>query len=103
MIRHSLLSLATLALLAGWSVPAAYAITFPDKNLEAALRTMVYEKRTNMEELTAEDLRKISTLEARGRKIQNLTTLEKCTNILLVDLSEHVIVDLGPLRGLVGL
>jgi internalin A len=103
MIRFSSLCLATLALLAGRSLPAAYAITFPDKNLEAALRTMVYEKRTNMEELTDEDLRKISTLEARGKKIQNLSGIEKCANILLIDLSENEISDLGPLRGLVGL
>ena len=45
---------------------------FPDKNLEAALRALVFEKKTNTEELTDDDLRKISTLEAKGRKIQNL-------------------------------
>ena len=66
-------------------VESAQAVVFPDKNLEAALRSLVFEKKNNAEELTDDDLRKISTLEAKGRKIQNLSGLEKCTNLLLLD------------------
>ena len=76
---------------------------FPDKNLEAALRTLVFEKKSNMEELTDDDLRKMSTFEAKGKKIQNLAGLEKCTNLLLIDLANNEISDLAPLRGLANL
>ena len=48
-------------------VSTARAVQFPDKNLEAALRALVFEKKDNTEELTEDDLRKISTLEAKGR------------------------------------
>jgi internalin A len=95
------------AVLAALFVPLglspAFAVVFPDKNLEAALRALVFEKKANMEELNEDDLRKISTLEAKGRKIQNLAGLEKCANLLLIDLSNNEISDLGPLRGLTSL
>src|SRR5262245_66434431 len=100
-MRHLLLrTLAAAALAAGLfplGLERAYAVTFPDKNLEAALRALVFEKKNNMEELTEDDLRKISTLEAKGRKIQNLSGLEKCTNLLLLDASNNEISDLAPI------
>ena len=93
--------------LSPWPSPAVLAlpavgqaVMFPDKNLEAALRALVFEKKNNTEELTDDDLRKISTLEAKGSKIQNLAGLEKCTNLLLLDLSNNEIADLAPIRGL---
>lgn len=77
---------------------ARLAVAFPDKNLEAAVRAMVFEKKSNMEELSEDDLRKISTLEAKGKGIQNLSGLEKCTNLLLLDLSNNQVSDLTPLK-----
>jgi hypothetical protein len=84
-------------------LPAALAVQFPDKNLEAALRALVFEKKSNMEELTDDDLRKISTLEAKGRGIKDLTGLEKCTNLLLLDLANNEISNLAPIKDLVEL
>jgi Leucine-rich repeat (LRR) protein len=81
----------------------AVAVQFPDKNLEAALRALVFEKKANMDELTDDDLRKISTLEAKGKKIQNLSGLEKCTNLLLLDLENNEVADLNPIKTLVNL
>jgi Leucine-rich repeat (LRR) protein len=103
-MRHHTVRMIAIAALASTAVLAlaqsAQAVVFPDKNLEAALRALVFEKKANAEELTDDDLRKISTLEAKGRKIQNLSGLEKCTNLLLLDVSSNEIVDLGPIRTL---
>src|SRR5215212_6615691 len=88
------------AIVFGLTGRSASAVMFPDKNLEAALRAVVFEKKDKPDELTEDDLRKISTLEAKGRKIQNLAGLEKCTNLLLLDLSNNEISDLGPIKGL---
>ena len=103
-MRQYLARILKLGILAGaalqLSFPPAFAVVFPDKNLEAALRALVFEKRDKPDELTDDDLRKISTLEAKGRKIQNLAGLEKCTNLLLLDLSNNEISDLTPIKGL---
>ena len=48
------------------AISSARAVTFADKNLEAALRALVFEKKDNTEELSEDDLRNISTLEAKG-------------------------------------
>lgn len=82
---------------------AVFAVQFPDKNLEAALRALVFEKKSNAEELTEDDLRKISTLEAKGRGIQNLAGLEHCTNLLLLDVAGNEVSDLAPIKSLVNL
>jgi Leucine-rich repeat (LRR) protein len=100
----STLKIGTLAVaLVAFAFQPAYGVMFPDKNLEAALRALVFEKKANMDELNDDDLRKISTLEAKGRKIQNLAGLEKCTNLLLLDLSNNEITDLAPIKGLTSL
>ncbi len=85
------------------STAATFAVTFPDKNLEAALRKLVFEKRENMEELTDEDLAKISTLEAKNSGIKDLAGLEKCTNLLLLDIENNEVSDLTPIKDLVNL
>ena len=80
-MRHHTIQMLAIAAMASAAVLAlaqsARAVVFPDKNLEAALRALVFEKKNNAEELTDDDLRKISTLEAKGRKIQNLSGLGK--------------------------
>lgn len=73
---------------------------FPDKNLEAAVRKYVFEKKNNDKPLTADDVRNIATIEARGKKIKNLAGLEHCENVALIDLAANEITDLGPLQGL---
>ena len=57
-------------LLVGLFARPAVAVMFPDKNLEAALRALVFEKKNNADELTDDDLRKISTLEAEAGRFR---------------------------------
>jgi Leucine-rich repeat (LRR) protein len=73
---------------------------FPDKNLEAAVREMVFEKRGTDKPLTEEDVRNLSTVTAKGKKIKDLKGLEKCAALASLDLSENEIVDLGPIKDL---
>lgn len=110
-----------------WSVSLtpAWAVQFPDKNLEAALRYYILDKREGTAELTDDDLKKIFVFEAKGKGIKDLTGLEKCPNIALInlakneveniaaikdlkniqslDLSNNKITDITPLAGLTGL
>jgi Leucine-rich repeat (LRR) protein len=79
----------------------AIAGPFPDKNLEAAVRALVYDKKDDpSKELTEDDLTKIYLLEAKGKGIRDLTGLEKCVNLQLIDLANNEISDLTPLKGL---
>jgi hypothetical protein len=56
---------------------SAAAVQFQDKNLEAALRAMVFDKKDQpAQELTEDDLKKIFGLEAKGKGIQDLKGLE---------------------------
>jgi len=55
-----------------------------------------------MEELTDEDLRKISTLEARAARFKT-SQASRSARISCSSICRDEISDLGPLRGLVGL
>jgi len=107
------------------SASSAWAVQFPDKALEAALRYYILDKREGTAELTDDDLKKIFIFEAKGKGIKDLTGLEKCPNIALInlaknevenisaikdlknlqslDLSNNKIADITPLAGLTGL
>jgi Leucine-rich repeat (LRR) protein len=76
---------------------------FPDKNLDKAVRAQVFEKRDNDQELTEDDLRKVFEVKGNGMGITDLAGLEKCTNLLLVDLARNEISDVSPLKELTGL
>src|SRR5688572_32799265 len=78
----------------------AWAVAIPDKNLEAALRALVFEKKGTDKELTEEDLGKIFTLEARGKSIKDLSGLEHCKNLLLLNLAKNEVSDLKPIQEL---
>ena len=54
---------------------------FKDKNLEAAVRYFVLEKRNSEEPLTKSDLVNLSTIEAKNRNITDLSGLELCENL----------------------
>lgn len=73
---------------------------FPDKNLESALRTQVFEKRNTDKPLTKEDAKKVYVLKAKGRSIKEITGLEHCINLGEVDLSNNQITDINPLKAL---
>ena len=91
-----------LVFLVSWTVTAAaYAQDlFPDKNLDAAVRQYVFEKRNNDKPLTVQDVENISTIVAKGKKITNLAGLDKCRSLALLDLADNQIADLAPLKDL---
>lgn len=73
---------------------------FPDPGLEAAVRAEVFEKRHNQEPLTADDVKNISRVVGRGKQIKSLEGLQHCKQIMLVDLEDNEITDLGPISEL---
>ncbi len=73
---------------------------FPDKNLEAAVRREVFEKRYNSEPLTAEDVKNISQVIGKGKGIKSLEGLQNCRAIQKLDLENNEISDLSPLKEL---
>lgn len=76
---------------------------FPDKNLEAVVRTYVFAKRDNQQPLTAEDVKSLSTISGRGKGIRDLTGLDKCTALAQLELTDGEITDLTPLKNLTNL
>lgn len=77
-----------------------WAVMFPDKALEAAVRYQILEKRDKTDELTEDDLKKVFILEARGKGIKDLTGLEKCVNLQLINFAKNEITDITALKGL---
>ncbi len=76
------------------------AAIFPDPALEKAVRRQVFAKRENSEPLTAADVADIAIIEGRGLGIRDLTGLEHCRKVALINLAENQITDLKPLAGL---
>src|SRR5207245_298309 len=64
---------------------------FPDKNLEAAVRKFVFEKRDNDKPITEADVVSLSTINGSGGQIKNLAGLEKCKSLASLDLSKNQI------------
>src|SRR4051794_5884499 len=95
-LRTSIVVLLTLLL---WQAGAAqaWAVPIPDKNLEAALRAVLLEPKG---ELTEAQLGNVFVLEAKGKSIANLSGLEKCKNLALLNLANNQVVDLAPLKEL---
>ena len=73
---------------------------FPDKNLEAVVRKSVYAKRNNDEPITEDDVLNISTVKGRGMNVRDLTGLEKCRSLALLDLADNQITDISPIANL---
>ena len=82
------------------AVPAAPADIFPDKNLETAVRALIFDKKDPSKELTDDDLKKVFVLEAKGKGIRDLKGLEKCTNLHLINFAKNEVSDLTPLKDL---
>ncbi len=74
--------------------------TFPDKALEAAVRQEVFAKRYNTEPITAEDVKSISRVVGKGKKIESLEGIQHCNAVMEIDLENNAISDLGPIREL---
>ena len=89
-------------------------ITFPDANLETALRTALFQEGIRRKEaalthkppeeaLTAAELAKITRIEAGSHNITDLSGLEYCTSLTELYLPDNLISDLSPLASLPGL
>src|SRR5581483_2551678 len=76
---------------------------FADKNLEAAVRKYVFDKRDNANPLTETDLATISTISAVGLQIKDLKGLEKCRALASLDVSRNEITNLEPIKDLAGI
>ncbi len=76
---------------------------FPDKNLETAIRGYLFDKKDPSKELSDDDLKKIFVLEAKGKGIKDLTGLDKCSNLELINLAQNELGELAPIKGLVNL
>ena len=75
-------------------------VAFPDPNLEAAVR-----KATNKPEgsILPPDLERLTFLDASGRGIGDLTGLEHCTGLTVLNLYDNRISDVSPLASLTSL
>ena len=81
--------------------PAAAAdVSIPDANLEATLRAALGFPAGPLQDT---DLAQLTTLDASGRNIANLTGIDACTGLTVLDLENNLVEDLGPLEGLTGL
>jgi internalin A len=75
-------------------------VTFPDPNLEAAIREAIGKPTGDIYQL---DLGGLTELHAGGRSISDLSGLEHCTSLNWLDLSDNQISDISPLSGLTSL
>jgi Leucine-rich repeat (LRR) protein len=75
-------------------------ITFPDPNLEAAIREAVGKPTGS---IYASDLAGLTVLDAMERGIDNLTGLEHCTSLTWLILDNNEVSDISPLAGLTNL
>ena len=73
---------------------------FPDKNLEQVVRRYVFEKRDNEEPIVEADVVNISTIVGKGKGIKDLTGLEKCRSLALLDLEENEIENIDAIKEL---
>lgn len=73
---------------------------FPDKALEQAVRHQVFSKRESDEPITAQDVTEVAIIEGTGLGIKDLTGLQYCRKVALVNLSDNKITDVSPLAGL---
>ncbi len=75
-------------------------VSFPDANLEAAVRDAL---RISEEGITVDDMATLSVLDADDRGISDLSGLEHAVNLRDLDLEDNEISDLGPLANLTNL
>ena len=94
-----LVSLVAMAIPAS-SVNAASVVTFPDANLEAAIRDAVGQPTGDIYD---DNLTSLITLDASGLGIVDLTGLEYCTNLTYLNLYSNQTDNLTPLSGLTSL
>jgi hypothetical protein len=77
---------------------SAQAGPIPDKALEAVVRAVIFDKKGKPDELTDDDLKKVYILEGKGKGIKDLAGLEKCVNLLQLNLARNEITNVAPLK-----
>ncbi|MFC1892854.1 leucine-rich repeat domain-containing protein [Chloroflexota bacterium] len=75
-------------------------VTFTDDNLRLAISEAIH-KTTGL--IYASELQSLTTLSAQGRNISNLTGLEHCVNLQVLNIYENNFSDVTPLTGLTSL
>src|SRR2546427_7062663 len=71
---------------------------FPDKNLEAAVRKFVFEKRDNNKPITESDGASLSTISGPNMQIKDLAGLDKCNSLGSLDLAQNHTANPAPLN-----
>ncbi|MGC8641817.1 MAG: leucine-rich repeat domain-containing protein [Isosphaeraceae bacterium] len=99
--RPAPIILTTAIVALAFTAPVLAGSPFADKNLEAAIRSVL--KHEPKVELTDEKLQNVYILEAPGKGIKDLTGLEKCKNLAQLKLTNNQITDLKPLKDLTNL
>jgi hypothetical protein len=103
-VKRIVFLLVTLGLLAGPALLGCGGveekITFPDSNLEAAIRVAIMKAKGS---IYISDLDSITTLKAPQRGIRDLTGLEYCVNLRTLELGHNNISDVSPLSALTNL
>ncbi len=79
------------------TTPTVEQVTFPDTNLEAAIREAINKPE---DPIYISDLEALTMLGAQQRGISDLTGLEHSTNLTWLDLTHNNISDVSPLVGL---
>ena len=75
-------------------------LAFPDANLEAVIRQVINKPEGH---IYISDIEPITTLNATDEGISDITGLEYCTNLQVLELRDNNISNLSPLSGLVNL
>jgi internalin A len=89
-----------LTAISGCSSSTSNGINFPDHNLEAVIREAIGKPSGT---INASDLEVLTSLDARKKGIRDLTGLERCTNLAVVQLDNNNISNIAPLAGLVNI
>ncbi|MGD1117908.1 MAG: leucine-rich repeat domain-containing protein [Dehalococcoidales bacterium] len=82
------------------TLPPPVVVTFPDPNLEAAIRSAINKQSGD---IYASDLLGLTSLDAGSKNITNLSGLEYCSNLQSLYLWGNQISNIGPLQNLTSL
>lgn len=101
-MRHAGLRLLTLTLACTLvqGLAQGVVVTFPDANLEAAVRTAINQPTGDIQDT---DVAGLTSFSASGAGIADLSGLENATGLTALDLATNQIADVSPLAGLTNL
>ena len=83
---------------AGCTSQESELVTFPDKNLDAAIRDAL--GKSLDEEILSTELAQLENLSIRDKNVHDLTGLEYCVNLTHLDLCGNQISDISPISSL---